>query len=113
LTQQVIALDAPDRMGAAFADIQALCWPANSKPLQYFAETTIDKVTDAKLADYVDWGLSQPRRPAIVTLKNERTAIRQLLRCAKRRGYITEVISHGLLREASQAGWTHRRSHNL
>jgi site-specific recombinase XerD len=59
--------------------------------LQYFADTTIDKVTEAKLADYVDWRLSQPRRPAIVTLKNERRAIRQLLRFAKRRGYISEV----------------------
>ncbi|MEO8321732.1 MAG: tyrosine-type recombinase/integrase [Bradyrhizobium sp.] len=59
--------------------------------LQYFADTSIDKVTEAKLADYVDWRLSQPQRPAIVTLKNERTAIRQLLRFAKRRGYITDV----------------------
>jgi integrase len=39
----------------------------------------------------VDWRLSQPRRPAIVTLKNERTAIRQLLKFAKRRGYIPDV----------------------
>jgi integrase len=59
--------------------------------LQYFADTTIDKVTEAKLADYIDWRLAQPRRPAIVTLKNERTAIRQLLKFAKRRGYITDV----------------------
>jgi integrase len=59
--------------------------------LQYFADTTIDKVTEAKLADYVDWRLSQLRRPAVVTLKNERTAIRQLLGFAKRRGYISEV----------------------
>jgi integrase len=58
---------------------------------QYFGDFTIDKVTEAKLADYVDWRLSQPRRPAIVTLKNERTAIRQLLRFAKRRGYISDV----------------------
>jgi hypothetical protein len=53
--------------------------------LEYFDELTIDKVTEAKLADYVDWRLSQPKRPAIVTLKNERTAIRQLLKFAKRR----------------------------
>lgn len=59
--------------------------------LKYFADFTIDKVSEAKLADYVDWRLSQPRRPAIVTLKNERTAIRQLLRFAKRRGYISDV----------------------
>jgi integrase len=59
--------------------------------LQYFADVTIDKVTEAKLADYVDWRLSQPKRPAIVTLKNERTAIRQLLRFAKRRGYVSDV----------------------
>jgi integrase len=59
--------------------------------LQYFADITIDRVTEASLADYVDWRLSQPKKPAIVTLKNERTAIRQLLRFAKRRGYISEV----------------------
>jgi integrase len=59
--------------------------------LQHFADTTIDRVTEARLADYVDWRLSQPRRPAIVTLKNERTAIRQLLGFAKRRGYVSEV----------------------
>lgn len=58
---------------------------------QYFADITIDKVSEAKLADYVDWRLSQPKRPAIVTLKNERTAIRQLLKFAKRRGYISDV----------------------
>ena len=44
-----------------------------------------------ELADYVDWRLSQPKRPAVVTLKNERTAIRQLLRFAKRRGYVSDV----------------------
>ena len=59
--------------------------------LRYFADVTIDKVTEAKLADYVDWRLSQPKRPAIVTLKNERTAIRQLLRFAKRRGYLSDI----------------------
>lgn len=59
--------------------------------LQYFDQTAIDRVTEDKLADYVDWRLSQPKRPAIVTLKNERTAIRQLLRFAKRRKYIFDV----------------------
>ena len=59
--------------------------------LPYFGDLTIDHVTEAKLADYVDWRLSQPKRPAVVTLKNERTAIRQLLRFAKRRGYVSEV----------------------
>ena len=59
--------------------------------LQYFTDITIDRITVAKLADYVDWRLSQPRRPAIVTLKNERTAIRQLLKFAERRGYISDV----------------------
>jgi integrase len=59
--------------------------------LRYFADTTIERVTEARLADYVDWRLSQPRRPAVVTLKNERTAIRQLLKFAKRKGYLREV----------------------
>jgi integrase len=35
--------------------------------LQYFGDLTIDRITEAKLADYVDWRLSQPKRPAIVT----------------------------------------------
>ena len=59
--------------------------------LRYFADMAIDRITEIKLADYVDWRLSQPKRPAVVTLKNERTAIRQLLRFAKRRGYIADV----------------------
>ena len=59
--------------------------------LPYFADVAIDRVTDLKLADYVDWRLSRPKRPAVVTLKNERSAIRQLLKFAKRRGYISEV----------------------
>jgi integrase len=59
--------------------------------LQHFADTTIDRITEGKLADYVDWRLSQPKRPAITTLKNERTAIRQLLKFAKRRGYLADV----------------------
>lgn len=59
--------------------------------MTYFEDTAIDRVTDDSLAAYVDWRLSQPKKPAIVTIKNERTAIRQLLRFAKRRGYITAV----------------------
>jgi integrase len=59
--------------------------------LQYFGDVTIDKVTDTTLADYLDWRLSQPKRPAISTLKNERTAIRELLKFAKRRGYLSAV----------------------
>ena len=59
--------------------------------LRYFADVTIDKVTEAKLADYADWRLSQPKRRAVVTLKNERTAIRQLLKFAKRRGCLSDV----------------------
>jgi len=59
--------------------------------LQYFGELTIDRVTESTLADYLDWRLSQAKRPAVVTLKNERTAIRQLLKFAKRKGYIAEV----------------------
>ncbi|MHC6158228.1 hypothetical protein ACVSQB_41725 [Bradyrhizobium elkanii] len=59
--------------------------------LQYFGDVTIDRVDETKLADYLDWRLSQPRRPAVVTLKNERTAIRQLLKFAKRKGYIAAV----------------------
>jgi hypothetical protein len=57
----------------------------------YFGDITIDRVTEAKLADYVDRRLSQPRQPAVATLKNERNAIRQLPRFAKRKGYVSDV----------------------
>jgi integrase len=59
--------------------------------LKYFGDLAIDRVTETELAKYLDWRLSQPKRPAVVTLKNERTAIRQLLRYAKRVGYISKV----------------------
>jgi hypothetical protein len=57
----------------------------------YFGDITIDRVTEAKLADYVDRRLSQPRQPAVVTLKNERNAIRQLPRFAKRKEYVSDM----------------------
>ena len=60
--------------------------------LKYFGDLAIDRVTETELAKYVDWRLSQPKRPAVVTLKNERTAIRQLLRFARRSGYISKVL---------------------
>jgi integrase len=59
--------------------------------LKYFGDLAIDRVTETELAKYVDWRLSQPKRPAVVTLKNERTAIRQLLRFARRSGYISRI----------------------
>jgi hypothetical protein len=77
--------------------------------LQYFADTTIDKITENGLADYVDWRLSQPKRPAIVTLKNERTAIRQLLKFAKRRGYIPDVPEFEIRSGRSTPGLTFLR----
>jgi integrase len=78
--------------------------------LRYFADITIDKVTEAKLADYVEWRLSQPKRPAIVTLKNERTAIRQLLKFAKRRGYVSDVPEFAIKSGRTNARRTSPRS---
>ena len=59
--------------------------------LEYLGGLPIDQITEERLADYVDWRLSQPKRPAVVTLKNERNAIKQLLKFAKRKAYISTV----------------------
>ena len=59
--------------------------------LQYLGEHRIDLVTENVLGDYIEWRLSQPKKPAIATLRNERTALNQLFRFAKRKGYIREL----------------------
>jgi integrase len=59
--------------------------------LRYFGDTDINQIDENSLASFVDWRLSQPRKPAIVTIKNERNAVRQLLKFAKRKGYIQHV----------------------
>ena len=59
--------------------------------LPYFRDDRIDQVTENQLGDYIEWRLSQPRRPAVASLKNERTALRQLFAFAKRKGYINEI----------------------
>jgi integrase len=59
--------------------------------LRYFRDDRIDQVTENKLGDYFEWRLSQSRRPAVASLKNERTALRQLFGFAKRKGYINDI----------------------
>ena len=59
--------------------------------LRYFGDLAISQIDENSLAAFVDWRLSQPRKPAIVTIKNERNAIRQLLKFAKRKGYVQYV----------------------
>jgi integrase len=59
--------------------------------LKYFGDLGINQIDENRMAEFVDWRLSQPRKPAIVTIKNERNAIRQLLKFAKRKGYIQNV----------------------
>jgi integrase len=59
--------------------------------LRYFGDTDINQIDENSLALFVDWRLSQPRKPAIVTIKNERNAVRQLLKFAKRKGYVQHV----------------------
>ena len=59
--------------------------------VRYFGDTGINQIDENSLASFVDWRLSQPRKPAIVTIKNERNAVRQLLKFAKRKGYIQHV----------------------
>ncbi|HXU92717.1 MAG TPA: hypothetical protein VFP33_03580, partial [Gallionella sp.] len=44
--------------------------------LRYFRDDRIDQITENKLGDYIEWRLNQPRRPAVASLKNERTALR-------------------------------------
>jgi integrase len=59
--------------------------------LRYFGDTDINQIDENSLASFVDWRLSQPRKPTIVTIKNERNAVRQLLKFAKRKGYVQHV----------------------
>jgi hypothetical protein len=59
--------------------------------LRYFRDDRIDQITENRLGDYIDWRLNQARRPAVGSLKNERTALRQLFAFAKRKGYINEI----------------------
>ena len=59
--------------------------------LQYFGETAIDLVSENRLGDYAEWRQSQMKKPAVHTLKNERTALNQMLNFAKRKGYIREI----------------------
>jgi integrase len=59
--------------------------------LKYFGDLAINQIDEDCLSGFVDWRLSQPRKPAIVTIKNERNAIRQLLKFARRKGYIQHV----------------------
>lgn len=59
--------------------------------LPYFRDTAIDVVNENQLGGYAEWRQSQMKKPAVHTLKNERTALKQMLRYAKRRGYIREI----------------------
>lgn len=59
--------------------------------LPHFNDQPIDAVTDNTLGDYLEWRFSQERKPAVSTLKNERTALNQMLRFAKRKGYIKTI----------------------
>lgn len=59
--------------------------------LPYFDDRPIDLVTENSLSDYLEWRVSQERKPAVSTLKNERTALGQMFKFAKRRGYIQTI----------------------
>jgi integrase len=59
--------------------------------LQYFGDKPIDDVTENTVGDYAEWRYAQARKPAVATLKNERTALNQMLRFAKRKGYIRTI----------------------
>lgn len=59
--------------------------------LKFFAETTVDQITEGRLVDYAEWRMSQPKRPALSTVRNERTALRKLLTFAKRKRFIKAI----------------------
>lgn len=60
--------------------------------LRYLRDYKIDLVTDSVLADYSEWRITQtPKPPALATLRNERNALNQLLRFARRKGYIRDI----------------------
>ena len=59
--------------------------------VQRLGDHRIDLVTENVVSDYMEWRLAQPRKPALSTLRNERTALNQLFKFAKRKGYIREI----------------------
>lgn len=71
--------------------------------LAYFRDTPIDLVTENRLGDYAEWRQGQMSKPAVQTLKNERTALNQMFRFAKRRGYIREIPDYKIKSAKSNA----------
>lgn len=59
--------------------------------LRYLGEHRIDLITENVLADYLEWRLGEWKKPALSTLRNERTALNQLFKFAKRKGFIREL----------------------
>ncbi len=59
--------------------------------LRRLGEYRIDLITENVMADYLDWRVGQSKKPACGTLRNERTAINQLFKFAKRKGFIREL----------------------
>lgn len=60
--------------------------------LRYFADWKIDLISENAWSDFIKWRIEQPlRRPAVSTLKYERTIIRRLFRFALRKAFIQRI----------------------
>ncbi len=59
--------------------------------VRYLGDHRIDLVNNDVLAQYADWRANQSPPPAISTLRNERTALNDLFRFARRKGYVRDV----------------------
>ena len=61
-------------------------------PLRFLYGYSADLINDAVLSDYSEWRIKQSvKPPALATLRNERNALNQLFRFAKRKGYMREI----------------------
>ena len=62
------------------------------RAVPYFHQLPIEALDDAAMSKYMDWRINQQKRkPALSTLRNERTVLNQIFRFAKRRGYIRDA----------------------
>lgn len=61
-------------------------------PLRFLGDHMMDLINDSTMADYSEWRLIQtPKPPKAATLRNERNALNQLFRFARRKGYMRQI----------------------
>ena len=62
------------------------------RTVQYFYHLPVESIDDKAMTKYLEWRINkQKKKPALSTLRNERTVINQIFRFAKRRGYVRDT----------------------